>query len=63
MDNSRFVEQGTKKLAELQPKLVNKNYLVDEIKDKMKGLDKAKNYNRWKALSECLTLVEKAKEY
>lgn len=63
MDNKRFVEEGTKKLAALQPRLVNKNYLISEIEDKMQGVDKAKNYNRWKALAECLTLIQDAKEY
>ncbi len=37
--------------------------LSQRSKDKMKGVDKAKNYTRWKTLAECLVLVEESKEY
>lgn len=63
MDNKRFREEATKKLADLQPKLINKNYLIDQIKDKMQGLDKAKHYSKWKAYAECLALIEDTNEH
>ena len=63
MDNKEFRELGTKQLADAQIKLVSKRYLIQAIKDKMQGLDRAKHYSKWKALAECLVLVEEAKEY
>jgi hypothetical protein len=63
MDISKFKEEGTKQLASLQAKLVSKGYLVEAIKDKMQGIDRAKNYSKWKAYAECLVLVEEAKEH
>lgn len=62
MDNSQFAEQATERLSKLQPVLVSKGYLIREIKDKMKGVDKAKQYSRYKALQECLVLIEDAPE-
>ena len=58
MNNKRFAEEAAKKLASHQVRMINKNLLLNEMNDKLTGLDKAKNYNRYRAIQECIALVE-----